>query len=390
MEDRNDKVRRSLSELPKKFFHTFFHFFQQKRLCELVLSKRWEYIWTSIPKLLFDDGNELPMDFVNIVDRSLRLRGSFDVTSFSLYCYQFQFFRVDVDIMSKIEGWLSGVMGLNVQDVELSLLGFSPLTFPFGFVNCRTLTSLFIFVGGITLEFPSLVCFFNLKKLKLARVILPDEHSTQKLFSSCLLLEDFELLDQCHWENVNAVSLVSPLRLQNFTMIEDVDEQPLEEVHINFYSPENGPMPVINHFLKLLRYTTDVPNLKLRNALCLLDIQEVLIQVPVFNGLRHLELYYDISNLSNKGLLMQQGLTSEFIIEKGIKILSDPIEDNILNPLPPCFLYCLHFIYVYIKKGDVKDLMGVKVLLENAMPLVEMAIEFSKFVNKDVRNKFLR
>ncbi|KAI9076741.1 hypothetical protein K1719_041324 [Acacia pycnantha] len=119
---------------------------------------------------------------------------------------------------------------------------------------------------------------------------------------------------------------------------------------------------------------------------CLLVIPEVATQVPMFNGVRHLELDYETSNLSNKGLLM--GLTFEYIIENGIKMSSDPIEDNILDPLPPCFIYRLHFINVYIKKGDEKDLMGVKVLLENAMALVEMAIEFSTFVNKDGRNNF--
>ncbi|KAI9083824.1 hypothetical protein K1719_034082 [Acacia pycnantha] len=160
----------------------------------------------------------------------------------------------------------------------------------------------------------------------------------------------------------------------------------LEEVHINLYSLENGPIHVINHFLKLLRYACDVPNLTLRNSLSLLVIPEVATQVPMFNGVRRLELDYETSDLSNKGLLM--GLTFEFIIENGIKMSSDPIEDNILDPLPPCFIYRLHFIHVYIKKGDVKDLMGVKVLLENAMALVEMAIEFSTFVNKDIRNNF--
>ncbi|KAI9100256.1 hypothetical protein K1719_024474 [Acacia pycnantha] len=133
------------------------------------------------------------MDFVNIIDRSLRLRGSFDITSFSLYIDIFQFDCEDVDIMSKIEAWFYGVVGFNVQDVELNLDGFSLLTLPFSFVNCRTLTSLIIFAARITLKFPSPVCFSNLKKLELIRVTFPDEHSTQKLFFGCPLLEDFKL-----------------------------------------------------------------------------------------------------------------------------------------------------------------------------------------------------
>ena len=102
------------------------------------------------------------MDFVNIVDRSLQLRGSFDITSFSLYCDIFEFNCEDVDIMSKIEAWFSSLVGFNVQDVELNLVGFSPLTLPFWFVNWRTLTSLIIFAGGITLKFPSPIYFSKL------------------------------------------------------------------------------------------------------------------------------------------------------------------------------------------------------------------------------------
>ncbi|KAK4278588.1 hypothetical protein QN277_016417 [Acacia crassicarpa] len=170
-----------------------------------------------------------------------------------------------------------------------------------------------------------------------------------------------------------------------------LNSQLLEEVHINFYSPENGLMPVINNFLKLLRYTSDVPTLTLRNALCLLDMPEVVTQVPMFIGVRRLELDYETSDLSNKGLLMMlQNIPflESLVFVEGIKMPSDPIEDDIWDPLPPCFLFPLYFIYVYIKKGDVKELMGVKVLLENAIALVEMEIYFSELVNKDIRNNF--
>ncbi|KAI9073627.1 hypothetical protein K1719_044412 [Acacia pycnantha] len=165
----------------------------------------------------------------------------------------------------------------------------------------------------------------------------------------------------------------------------------LEEVHINLYSLENGPINVINHFLKLLRYACDVPNLTLRNSLCVLVVPEVATQIPMFNGVRLLQLDYETSDLSNKGLLMvlqNIPFLESLLFVEGIKMSSDPIEDNILDPLPPCFIYSLHFIHVYIKKGDDNELMGVKVLLENAMALVEMSIEFSTFVNKDGRNNF--
>ena len=167
------------------------------------------------------------------------------------------------------------------------------LTLPLSFVNCRTLTSLTIYSVGI-LDFPSPVCFFNLKILELKRVEFPNESLTQKLFSGCPLLEDLTL-ERCSWVSVRAVSLfvVSP-RLQYFTMIEDDEELPpsfsghefvisskglkyfhyeggfqfdfilnsqhLEEVLITYFPPENGQITVvINHFLKILRLWTSSP-----------------------------------------------------------------------------------------------------------------------------------
>ncbi|KAI9079325.1 hypothetical protein K1719_038726 [Acacia pycnantha] len=388
MEDRNYKVRSSSSEFPEKVLSHILSFLPTKEAVRTsVLSKRWEYIWTSIPKLRFHHHfTEPSMDFVNIIDRLLRLRGSYDITSFSLYIDIFTLDFEVVDITSKVEAWLSAVVGFNVKDVELSLDGFNQLTLPFSFVNCRTLTSLIIFAAAITLKFPSPVCFFNLKKLVLSRVTLPDEHSTQKLFSGCPLLEDFKL-EECDWNDLKCFHYEGECQFE-FNIL---NSHLLEEVHINLYSLENGPINVINHFLKLLRYACDVPNLTLRNSLCVLVVPEVATQIPMFNGVRLLQLDYETSDLSNKGLLMvlqNIPFLESLLFVEGIKMSSDPIEDNILDPLPPCFIYSLHFIHVYIKKGDDNELMGVKVLLENAMALVEMSIEFSTFVNKDGRNNF--
>ncbi|KAI9118763.1 hypothetical protein K1719_010208 [Acacia pycnantha] len=105
MEDRNYKVRRSSSELPEKVLSHILSFLPTKEAVRTsVLSKRWEYIWTSIPKLRFHHHfTEPSMDFVNIIDRLLRLRGSYDITSFSLYIDIFNLDFEVVDIRSKVE-----------------------------------------------------------------------------------------------------------------------------------------------------------------------------------------------------------------------------------------------------------------------------------------------
>ena len=49
-----------------------------------ILSKRWEYLWTSIPSLEFIADDSDRSLFVNIVDRALFLRGPSDIEKFHL------------------------------------------------------------------------------------------------------------------------------------------------------------------------------------------------------------------------------------------------------------------------------------------------------------------
>ena len=66
----------------------------------------------------------------------------------------------------------------------------------------------------------------------------------------------------------------------------------------------------------------------------------------------------------------------------------NPDGGNILVRLPPCFLNRLHSIHIFIREGDAKELMAVKVLLKNAVALVKLGFEFSILVEEERRNKF--
>ncbi|XP_054778103.1 F-box/FBD/LRR-repeat protein At3g52680-like [Prosopis cineraria] len=290
------------------------------------------------------------------------------------------------------------------------------------FVNCKTLTSFSLYMLE-TLEFPSPVSFSNLNMLELERVAFPNEHSTRELFSGCPVLEVLNL-ERCDWRNVKAVTVVSP-KLQYFTMIEDeegiannfngyqlvivgdslkyfryegeflfdfniMNSELLEMVHINIYSAKNSPQPVIYHFLSLLRYITEVPDLKLFSALGLLDMPKLLIHMPTVVGAGGLsKMLQNIPFLESLVFLEQQRQTFEFIIEKGIKMPSDPTEHEILDPVPRCFFKHLKNIFLGIMHGDAKDMMGVKVSVKNAKVLVEKAIKFGRTVNEDIKKQVL-
>ena len=56
-------------ELPDSVLSDIISFLPTKEAIRTsILSKKWEYLWTSIPKLRFVHNIEEPMDFVNIVD----------------------------------------------------------------------------------------------------------------------------------------------------------------------------------------------------------------------------------------------------------------------------------------------------------------------------------
>lgn len=75
---------RSLSELPDHVLLHIISFLPTKEAIRTsILSKRWEYIWTSIPKLYFVQGHTKMVDFMNFVGRAFLRRRSSDITKYS-------------------------------------------------------------------------------------------------------------------------------------------------------------------------------------------------------------------------------------------------------------------------------------------------------------------
>ena len=107
----------SFGELPEHILSHILSFLPTKEAVRTsILSKRWKFIWTSIPELHFFYDHRLEVyhsfdtlhtNFSNMVDRSLQLRESTDITSFSL--------RIGAFHMSKVEEWISDVVRFNVK-----------------------------------------------------------------------------------------------------------------------------------------------------------------------------------------------------------------------------------------------------------------------------------
>ncbi|KAI9123863.1 hypothetical protein K1719_005163 [Acacia pycnantha] len=147
-----------------------------------------------------------------------------------------------------------------------------------------------------------------------------------------------------------------------------------------------------NSLLNLLRSVIHVPTLKLGlyTVSLLFGIPEA-VEVPMFKGIRVLELDHRSSDFSNAHLLKILENTpclESLIFREGLAMPSNPIEDGILDPVPSCFLNRLNYVFVHVFYGYSIDLEGINIILKNAMVLKKMEILLGMSVTPEMRNKF--
>ena len=203
------KRRKRIDDLPDLIIqHILSYLSTEEAVRTSILSKRWKYLWTSIPKLDFDEeGLDRRMMFMKFVERVLALHDPSDIKKFSLSC------NVQYDT-SHINAWICSVVMHKVQVLKLYLRNFQePLALPPCLFTCESLEVLILHMFH-SLKLPSSISFSSLKFLALEKVIFSDDHSTQQLFTGCPILEDLSIID-CIWKNVKAVCISSPM-LQRF------------------------------------------------------------------------------------------------------------------------------------------------------------------------------
>ncbi|XP_062016400.1 F-box/LRR-repeat protein At3g26922-like isoform X2 [Rosa rugosa] len=182
-----------------------------------ILSKRWEYIWKSLPNLKFIQWKfeNKRTSLVNAVERALILRGPADIKKFTLS------FEVLGDALH-VNTWISAVLQRNVEDLSLALHSFNdPVSLPRSLFTSATLKVLLLELPCI-FKVPSTICFSSLRSLTLSSVVFSDDYSAQQLFSGCSVLEEIFLYG-CNWANLNFVSISAP-KLLRFT-IDEGDSQ---------------------------------------------------------------------------------------------------------------------------------------------------------------------
>lgn len=168
----------------------------------MVLSKRWEPLWKSVSKLVYDDSYQNIDDvgrFSRFVDRTLILHEApvetlhFKLTQKSL--------AVDIGV------WIAIAVKCSVRDLVIDI--DCPAILPRSlYRGSKMLVSLKL--KSVTLmDVSSLPSFLTLKTLSLVSVKYPGDEFVRQLLSSCHVLEDL-VVEQCLHDNVTIFTVKVP------------------------------------------------------------------------------------------------------------------------------------------------------------------------------------
>ncbi|AAF19574.1 hypothetical protein [Arabidopsis thaliana] len=146
----------------------------------MILSKRWRFLWTMLPKLEYTESNEGGKSIWDLLEKSLQLHKAPSVESLRIMlgpqC------PVDVDVGK----WVSNAVDRYVRELTLSL---SFLSDPASkrLYTSKTLVKLNL-MGKILVDVPSAACLPSLQSLLLVNVVYKDQDSHVRLLLSCPVL----------------------------------------------------------------------------------------------------------------------------------------------------------------------------------------------------------
>ncbi|XP_058220013.1 FBD-associated F-box protein At4g10400-like isoform X2 [Rhododendron vialii] len=170
-----------------------------------ILSTRWQYLWTSVAMLDFNDSElfnkrdrtngigeaEVDLRFTNFVNTVLLLSDVSCLEKFNLKLDSFCYFGI-------VKAWISTAIKRNVQKLELrysewhNFDGQIPIQLPHMLFICKTLVDLRL-KGNISLKVPASVWLPSLKILEIKEVIYENGDSAHNLIHGCPALEDLHI-----------------------------------------------------------------------------------------------------------------------------------------------------------------------------------------------------
>ncbi|KAM3323107.1 hypothetical protein P3S67_004258 [Capsicum chacoense] len=313
-----------------------------------VLSKRWRYIWTTMPYLHLDlnlfyserinQRCDLAMvvkfrDFINWV---LICQRANKLVCFLLCCN---------NIFDKVVilRWIHAITRQNVQQVVLEFSLGEPFELPYCLVNCESLQVLKLHMSGGILKLPNHLGFRQLKLLHLEQVQLSNEHFTSWLISKCGFLETL-ILEDCGVEGMRLLDIAST-SFMSVTLVDGIS---------NVESYGNCEIKISCPSLKFFKYSGPVPkDIVVEN---LFSIEVVCI------------------NLIDRGSTEERGIMLHNMIKEVHHSISDLELLKIKTPFS-CFFVVVGFVPVSFYK--LKSLKLEVVIHEESMQVMILLLKYS-------------
>ncbi|CAI9292397.1 unnamed protein product [Lactuca saligna] len=206
-----------ISNLPDHLLHLILSRLEgtQQSIRSSILSRRWRYLWTSVPSIDINYAhqlNHLPewnsnREFVYWVF----LNKPQHLESFRLWCANF-------NSMLTIRHWIHAAV---MRKVKLLDLMFCPIDesediqVPHSLVTCASLEVLKLCLLGFRLCLPNIIGFQALRVLELTQVDLFGDDLLKYFLESCPLLEDLSLRDCSAYSLVISSPKLKNLRIDN-------------------------------------------------------------------------------------------------------------------------------------------------------------------------------
>ncbi|KAK1440047.1 hypothetical protein QVD17_05872 [Tagetes erecta] len=425
--EHTDGVVDCISNLPDCILHHVLSFLPTKEVVKTsVSSKRWKNLWASVPNLDFDDtllyaseadckhSPELT-SFMDFVERIIWSRDASKIEKFRLSC------RVCFN-SSQISSWISYAIMNNVRELDLCLFAEDSSTIPQSIFDCKSLAILKIEMN-CAIEIPSCIYLPCLKTLHLSLVTFPNDESTEKLFSSCPVLEELVLLD-CDCVNLKSLA-ISSLSLKRL-IIDDlpvydpdgckikIDAKNLTHLeYIGYLSNEiflnNIPslvkasihIPILHlrkkeaacRVIDLLKQLRNVVSLRVSNRTVesLLCADKMLTLFPFYPNLTHLVLTMEVGNYTF-GTFMSllnfcPALQSISLSEGFDRCMRLGESDVIWLLVPVCISFHLKTLTFRNFHSNDSEICFVKHVLKYAHVLEKMDIWWCKTEPRDVKKQ---
>lgn len=414
-----------MSHLPDCILHHILSFLPTKEaVATCILSKRWKFLWTSVPSIDFDDsllyssrGNiwqSHVIHFMNFVERVLLLRDASSIKKFRLSC------RVCFSAFH-VHEWVSAAIRHNVQELDLCLFVDEPFMLPSCVFDNASL-KIVKFEMNCILQLPTYISFPRLQKLQLCLVTFPKGNSIQKLFSSCPCLEELAVLD-CEWMNLSRITISIPSLksltiddlpycsvddlcgceikidagnlsffkysgyLSNEIHLCDLSSSAFASIHIPIISERRWEVSC--RTVKLFGGLKNVSSLRISSGTikCLFLADDVLDHIPMFQNLTHLELSRGFEN-DFIGLLLEflqflPKLESLFFLE-GVGTGEGDCTPKLV---PDCVLSTLKTVNFQKFHGCNAEMGLLKFLLKDALVLEKINLFCSKSLSGDLENQ---